>query len=151
MMTRNGYENLLSKIENLSCELREINKAVAEGMEDRDFREDSTFSVAVQERTKVQKKIFELEDVANNCTIADIDSNISSIDFGKSAKLLNVDTEEVKQFTIVGTYESAPKEGKISYLSPLGMSMMGSKVGDEFEVVTPLKETYWEVLEIFVN
>ena len=150
-MTRTGYENLLAKIELLGNELREINKDVAEGMEDRDFREDSAFSVAVQERTKVQKKIHELEDVANNCKIAEVDLSTTSICFGKSAKLLNVDTEEIREFTIVGAYESDPKVGKISYLSPLGRSMMGTSVGDEFEVVTPAKESYWEVLEIFVN
>ena len=54
MITKTGYENLLSKIEDLNSQLKNINKMVAEGIEDRDFREDSNFSVAVAERTYVR-------------------------------------------------------------------------------------------------
>jgi len=151
MMTKTGYDDIMTKIDALNQDLKIANQSVAEGIESRDFREDSTFSVAVEERTKIQNKIREMEDIVNNCTIAQIDSSIDFIDFGKSAELLNVDTGDVRAFTIVGAYESDPKNGKISYLSPVGMSMMGSKVGDEFEVITPAKEICWEVLKIFID
>jgi len=151
MMTKTGYDDIMSKIDALNQSLKAANQAVAEGIEARDFREDSTFSVAVEERSKIQNKIKELEDIVNNCTIAQIDSNTDFVDFGKSAELLNVETGEIRAFTIVGAYESDPKNGKISYLSPVGRAMMGSKEGDEFEVVTPAKEIYWEVLKIFID
>ena len=151
-MTNAGYEKLLSNIAILNHELKEVNKEVTEGMADRDFREDSTFAVAVQERIKIENKIAELGEIANNSTIIDVAINDDdSIDFGKSARLLNVDTGVIKVFTLVGSYESNPKDGKISYLSPMGKSMMGSKVGDEIEVVTPARELYWEVLKVFID
>jgi transcription elongation factor GreA len=151
MMTRVGYDAIMSKIDVLKQKLKEASQAVAEGILERDFREDSAFSVAVEERTKIQNKINELEDIVNNCIIAQIDSKTDFVDFGKSAMLLNVETGETSAFTIVGAYESDPKNGKISYLSPVGKSMMGARVGDEFEVVTPSKELYWEVLDIFID
>ena len=151
MITKTGYENLLSKIEDLNSQLKNIIKMVAEGIEDRDFREDSNFSVAVAERTKIQKKINELDEVANNCRIPEIDKSTVTINFGKSAKLMNVDSGEIREFTVVGPYETDPKKGKISYLSPMGKAMLGIKKGEDFEVITPSREQYWEVLEIFIN
>ena len=151
MMTKSGYDDLMEKINNLSDSLREVNEAVSEGIEARDFREDSSFSVAVEERSKIQMKIQELEEVVNNCAIITVDRKTDCVDLGKSAKLLNVDTGEEKIFTLVGVYESNPKVGKISYLSPLGKSLIGSRKGDEFEVLTPTKEVYWEVLDIFIH
>lgn len=151
MITRNGYDSLMSEIDGLNESLKIVNLDVADGMESRDFREDSAFSVAIEERTKIQKKIQELEELANNCIIAQVDKSTNVVDFGKSVKLLNIDTDETKTFTVVGAYETDPKIGKISYLSPVGKSMMGAKVGDELEVITPTKEVYWEVLDIFIN
>jgi transcription elongation factor GreA len=44
---------------------------------------------------------------------------------------------KIEQFSIVGSTEANPVEGKISNESPVGKALLGKKIGDEVEVTTP--------------
>jgi len=46
------------------------------------------------------------------------------------------------EFVVVGTLEANPALGKISNESPVGMAILGHKVGDEVVVFSPMKITY---------
>jgi len=46
------------------------------------------------------------------------------------------------KFTIVGTLEANPGAGKISNESPVGMALLGHKIGDEIHVPLPTKKIY---------
>lgn len=46
------------------------------------------------------------------------------------------------EFVIVGTLEANPALGKISNESPVGMALLGHKVGDEIVVPSPVKTVY---------
>ena len=56
---------------------------------------------------------------------------------GSKVKILYVDDNEESEYTIVGPTEADPLSGKISDDSPVGSSILGKKVGDEFVVETP--------------
>lgn len=53
------------------------------------------------------------------------------------AKLLDLDTNESMEFTLVFPQEADIDEGKISILAPLGTAMLGYRVGAEFEWPVP--------------
>ena len=148
LITKEGYRLLLEKFENLRSKLKNAQKEVAESMGDGDFREDSKYSIALEERSKIENDIDKLNTIIENAKIVVPDFNSDSVSFGRSARVQNIDTEEEKIFTVVGTNESSPKEGKISYASPFGRAMLGLVEGDTFEVVTHKSETSWEVLEV---
>ena len=42
-----------------------------------------------------------------------------------------------RRYTLVGSVEAAPLDGKISDESPVGQALLGREVGDEVEVKTP--------------
>ncbi len=46
------------------------------------------------------------------------------------------------EFTIVGTLEANPDASKISNESPVGMALLGHKVGDEVVVPSPIDKKY---------
>jgi len=69
--------------------------------------------------------------------------------FGKTVLLYNIDTEEEKQYQLLGKYESDPENGKISVNSPLGLALIGREVGDEVKVNTPGGIQEFEILEIY--
>lgn len=61
---------------------------------------------------------------------------------GVGAKV-KIDVDGKKdEFTIVGTLEANPALGKISNESPVGRALLGHKIGDEVEVLSPMKMTY---------
>ncbi|MFH0987389.1 MAG: GreA/GreB family elongation factor [Patescibacteria group bacterium] len=51
------------------------------------------------------------------------------------------------EFTLVGTLEANPSEGKISIESPIGKNLLGHKVGENIAIEYPLKINY-KILKI---
>ena len=59
-----------------------------------------------------------------------------------------MNTDEEMSYQLLGPEESDVKNGSISVLSPLGRSMIGKSVGDEFVVKTPGGMRELEIVEI---
>ena len=53
------------------------------------------------------------------------------------AELLDLDSGERMEFTLVFPSDANIEAGKISVLAPLGTAMLGYRVGDEFEWHVP--------------
>jgi regulator of nucleoside diphosphate kinase len=53
------------------------------------------------------------------------------------AELLDLDSGELMEFTLVLPFRANIDEGKISVLAPLGTAMLGYRVGDEFQWAVP--------------
>ena len=68
------------------------------------------------------------------------------IDMGSKVKV-SVDGKE-KEYVIVSFNEADPLGGKISNESPLGMSFLGKKKGDEVLVETPRGEFKYKILDV---
>ena len=52
------------------------------------------------------------------------------------------------EYTIVGTHESNPMEGRISNESPIGKAVLGKRKGDEVVVKAPAGEAVYKILGI---
>lgn len=148
LITSGGYKKLIQKFENLNKKLKAAQKEVADAMGDGDFREDSKYATAINERSKVEKSIDDLKEIIDTSSITAPDMSSDVVSFGRSAEVQNLDTDEIKTITIVGIHESEPSQGEISYVSPFGKAMLGLAQGDGFEVITPTRESSWEVLKI---
>ena len=59
------------------------------------------------------------------------------ITMNSRAQLLDLDTNERMEFTLVFPAQADIEAGKISILAPLGTAMLGYRVGDEFEWTVP--------------
>ena len=59
------------------------------------------------------------------------------VTLNSTAQLLDLETGEVMNFTLVLPRDAQIDEGKISVLAPLGTAMLGYRVGDEFEWPIP--------------
>lgn len=64
------------------------------------------------------------------------------------AELLDLDTNERMEFTLVYPAEAQIEEGKISVLAPLGTAMIGYRVGDEFEWIVPYGQRRFRVTAV---
>jgi transcription elongation factor GreA len=60
----------------------------------------------------------------------------------------NRDTGAVHEYRLVGTLESAPADGCISVLSPLGRALLGRRVGEIACVEAPKGTLRYEVVSI---
>jgi regulator of nucleoside diphosphate kinase len=95
-----------------------------------------TFTGKVSERARAELHALERElKRAELVTAEAIPSDV--ITMNSRAELLDLDTNERMQFTLVLPRDAKIDEGKISVLAPLGTAMLGYRVGDEFEWHVP--------------
>ena len=59
------------------------------------------------------------------------------ITLNSTAELLDLETGEIMNFTLVLPRDAQIDDGKISVLAPLGTAMLGYRAGDEFEWPIP--------------
>jgi transcription elongation factor GreA len=62
--------------------------------------------------------------------------------------LEDLDSGEEVTYKIVGSYESSPENGLISYNSPLTKQLLGKEEGDEVVMKLPSGIKEYEIIEI---
>jgi regulator of nucleoside diphosphate kinase len=86
---------------------------------------------ALAEVSALRRELDRAEIVAPDAVPSDV------ITMNSRAELLDLDTNERMEFTLVFPAEADVEEGKISILAPLGTAMLGYRVGNEFEWIVP--------------
>ncbi len=150
ILTQEGYDKLEQEFEYLKTVRR---KEVAERLKIAigfgDLSENAEYDEAKNEQAKLEEQILKLDEKLRNAVVLDesqIDVNIITV--GSIVKLYDYDFEEDVEYTIVGSAEADPFEGKISNESPVGRELLGAKVGDIVEVQVPDGVNKFKVLEI---
>ena len=135
-LTQDGYNNLKEELKELQSVKRpdaveRLQKARAMG----DLKENGAYQAAREEMGELDGKILEVEYILNNAVIVTTSSSDLTVSLGKT---VSVDINGAKKtISIVGEFESDPMNGKLSASSPIGMALLGKKMGDKVEVDTP--------------
>ena len=68
--------------------------------------------------------------------------------FGSTVKLFNLETENSIAYKIVGSLESDPAQGSISFDTPIGKGLIGKSTGDEVTIETPAGSESFEIEDV---
>ena len=148
-VTQEGLEELKKEQENLIHVVRtevieDLKAARAQG----DLSESADYDAARDRQAQVEARIRELEVMLN--TIEIIDDKQGSVrvaKIGSTVKIEELDTHQIDEFTIVGSVEADPLNGKLSNVTPLAEAILEHKVGQTVEVL--VDEPYQvKILEI---
>lgn len=149
-MTEYGYEKLCLELKNLKeverpSIVNEIDIARSHG----DLKENAEYHAAKEKQAFIESRILDLSKILANVKIIDPSSyKHDKVSFGSSVKMLNLQTDKEVKYTIVGSYESNPNKGYISFHSPIAKSILGKEVGDEISIMLPIGESDFEILSI---
>lgn len=149
-LTKAGLEEMQKELEYLKLEKRpEVINALKDARALGDLSENAEYDAAKERQGMIEARINELEYKMSLFEIIDI-SQMSGdkVAFGATVTIENIDTEERKTYTIVGSDEADIFNGKISIMSPLARAMMGKKESDDFTVQAPKGETEYEIIKI---
>lgn len=114
-----------------------------------DLSENSEYDSAKEEQAFVEGRIALLEQMLRNAVIIeDNGEDKDTVTLGKAVTFVELPDGEEETYTIVGSVEADPFEGKISNDSPIAKSLMGKKVGDEVTVQTPGGEFRVKIIEV---
>lgn len=144
-ITASGQKELEAELTTLKARRGEIAEKIAEARDYGDLSENAEYDAAREDQGLVESRIAEIEDILTNAEIIK-HSRSSSVTIGSKVELKN-GTKSVN-YHLVGPVEANPIEGKISNESPIGLALMGKKVGDSASVVTPKGEIHYEVVAV---
>lgn len=151
ILTPEGYKKLEEELRTLKVEGRkEIAEKIKEARSYGDLSENAEYDAAKDAQASMEQRITTIENMLKNAKIvSESDVKTDEISIGSKVKLYDVEFDEEMEYSIVGSTEANPDEGRISDESPIGSAILGHKVDDIVDVELPNGETIqFKVLEI---
>ncbi len=151
LYTPEGYKELTDELDyRKSVKREEIKEAIATARSFGDLSENSEYDEARNQQAENEAKIKELEALIENAVIVDeskIDTKVVSL--GSTVVVLDVEEDEEIKYSIVGSNETNPLEGKISDRSPVGSALMGARAGQTVSVTTPAGVYELKIVDVY--
>ncbi|MCX4269644.1 MAG: transcription elongation factor GreA [Lachnospiraceae bacterium] len=151
ILTYAGLKQLENELQDLKVYKRkEVAQKIKEAREQGDLSENAEYDAAKDEQRDIEARIEELEKILKNAEVVVEDEvDLDKINIGCQVKLLDFEFDEELNFQLVGSTEANSLQGKISNESPLGLVLIGKRVGDVVEVETPAGGTVqYRVIDI---
>ena len=146
-LTEDGITELKAELDTLVSNRSMVADTIRVAREQGDLSENAEYQAAKQDQERQETRIVELEHILKNVAVIKKPKGIDKVSHGSTVSLKSAAGKE-KTFTIVGTVEADPLNGKISDESPIGKALLGKKQGEEVEIVTPVETTTYKVVSI---
>ena len=146
-MTAEGYKKLVEELNELERVQRPaISKQIGEARDKGDLSENAEYDAAKEAQGMLEMKISLLKDtVASARMIDESKINTNEVQILTRVKIKNTKTNQTMSYMIVSESEANLKEGKLSVTTPIAKGLLGKKVGDEVEIVTPAETITYTV------
>jgi transcription elongation factor GreA len=145
-LTAKGVEELEKELKDLLSKRSEVADRIKTAREFGDLSENAEYSSARQDQERAESRISEIDHILKNVSVISAPNKKDIVELGNSVELKN--SEGSKTFTVVGSVEADPLNGMISNESPIGKALMGKKLGQEVEIVTPAKTSSYKIEKI---
>jgi len=145
-LTAEGLEKLKAELSMLvTVERPRVASRIHEAKLDGDITENAEYEDAKQEQAFLEGRIATLEAQLRAAEVIE-HPNGDRVGIGSKVVIRGDDGEQT--FTIVGSAEAAPREGRISNESPVGAALMGHRKGDTVIVEAPAGSVTYTVLRV---
>jgi len=143
-LSKEKIEELKKHLQELKTTRRfEVADKLKRAKEHGDLSENFEYAQAKDDQERLEREIFDLENLIKNAKIITKSRNKNIVSVGMTVTLKQ-DGKTISSYTIVGSQESDPVNKKISNVSPIG-----KKIGDKVKVKTPKgTEIDFEILKI---
>ena len=151
-ITVEGFRRLERELERLKKERPGVILAIKEAREEGDLRENAGYEAARERQGMLEARINYIESRMARFNIIDLATlGGDQVIFGATVEIEDVDTGDIKKYTLLGPDEAVPSKGSISLLSPVGLALLGKSVGDEIVVDAPRGKINYEIVSIVFN
>jgi transcription elongation factor GreA len=135
-LTREGLAKLERELEYLRTVRRqEVAGRIHQAKELASTQNNAEYDDAKNEQAFVEGRILTLEKMIQNAVIIE-EHPSSRVELGSKVSVVAAGGKE-DHYTIVGSAEASPKDGRISNESPVGRALLGKSVGEEVQVQVP--------------
>ena len=150
ILTPEGYDRLVEELEQMRTVRRqEVADRIREAREFGDISENSEYDDAKNEQAMLEARIAQFEERLRAARVID-SSEVTTdvVSLGSQVRLKDLSHGDSVTYTIVGSAEADPTEGRLSNESPVGRAVMGRKKGEEVDVSTPGGATTMKIVSI---
>ncbi|HLY35419.1 MAG TPA: transcription elongation factor GreA [Candidatus Limnocylindria bacterium] len=145
-LTADGLEKLKAELNHLvTSERPRVAARIHEAKLDGDITENAEYEDAKQEQSFLEGRIATLEAQLKNAEVI-ATKNGDRVGIGSTVVIKGGDGED--RFTIVGSAEASPRDGRISNESPVGAALMGKRKGDKVTVQAPAGPVTYTVVSV---
>ena len=150
VLTYEGLKKMEEELENLKTVRRkEVAEKIKEARGQGDLSENAEYDAAKEEQGEIEARIVQLGNMLRNAEVIDgTEVNSDTISIGNTVTIYDEEFEEEDTYTIVGSAEADPMEGRISNESPMGIGLLGRKKGERVSIMTPDGESFFRIVEI---
>lgn len=146
-LSQEGLDKLKHELQELKTTKRkEIAARLEHAKSLGDLSENAEYQEAKEEQSLIESEIAKLEEMIREAVLIKKDHRTDRVEVGSTVSVRSEKGGGV--YTIVGSEEASPREGKISNESPLGRAFLGRRRGEKIEVKTPSGTIDYEILEI---
>jgi transcription elongation factor GreA len=146
-LSREGLEAARRELEEMTNVRRaEVAARIHDAKEHGDLTENAEYEDAKNEQAFVEGRIQTLEALIKNATIIDDNHSTDHVQIGSTVAVESPDGAET--FTIVGSAEARPTEGRISNESPVGRALLGKRKGEKVVVRVPAGDFTYKIVKI---
>lgn len=133
-VTKEGLDELKKEQDNLIHVVRqevivELQEARAQG----DLSENADYDAARDHQAQVEARIRELENMISNAVIIEGDKEAVSskaVTLGSTVTIRDLSDGSEETYTIVGSIEADPLNGRLSNITPLAVALMDHKLNE---------------------
>lgn len=149
-MTAAGKQKLEDELDFLkTIKRKEVVERIKIARDFGDLSENAEYDSAKEDQAFVEGRISTLESMIRNAVIInENESNKDMVRLGTTVTFVEVPEGDEESYTIVGSAEADPLEGRISNDSPIAKSMIGRTVGEIVKVLTPGGEMEIKIVSI---
>ena len=151
-VTESGYKKMKDELDyliNVKRKEAAENVGIARGFGD--LSENSEYDEAKTEQGKLYSRIAELKSLVENAEIVEkVDTGMrkGAVTLGSRVKVRDIDEGYEEEYTVVGSQEANPMEGRVSDDSPFGRGLYGHVAGEKITVDAPAGELHFEILSV---
>ena len=144
------YNKLSKELEQLkTVERGAIAKVIDTARELGDLKENAEYHAAKDKQGMMEARIAELTDLIGRAQVIDPAKLAHKrVSFGSTVELIDQDDDSEVVYTIVGSQESNPEKGLISFGSPMAKALIGKEEGDEVSIVLPSGKKSFDIESI---
>lgn len=149
-LTEDGLQKVKEELEFLTTtRRREVAQMIAEAKAEGDISENAGYDEAKTAQGFLEGRIRELENILKKAQVIKegvVAANVVAI--GRTVIVREDGTDFDESYTIVGSLEADPSNGRVSNESPLGKALLGKKVGAKAVVNSPGGEITFKIMRV---
>lgn len=144
LLTKSGIEKLRQERDNLvNVERPKVIEALQAARAQGDLSENAEYDSARERQAEVEARIKEIDAMLQNAEVIDEEGvDLRIVKPGMRVQMHDLADDVDYLYTIVGSFETNPDDGKISNECPLAKAVIGHAVG---ETVTVMVEEPYQV------